>query len=73
MFKSLMSSVVTRRLVTRKGWLIVVACLFPVAAFAHGDIPFGDANVIHGCRTPLTGILRKLNSGNCLPAMKVGG
>jgi hypothetical protein len=71
MFKSLMSSVVTRRLVTRKGWLIVVACLFPVAAFAHGDIPFGDANVIHGCRTPLTGILRKLNSGNCLPNEQV--
>lgn len=38
----------------------------PLAAFAHGDTPFGTAGVIHACREPLTGIIRQITSGNCL-------
>jgi hypothetical protein len=37
----------------------------PIAAFAHGDTPFGTPGVIHACREPLTGILRQITSGSC--------
>ena len=40
----------------------------PLAAFAHGDIPFGTADVIHACREPITGLIRQINSGGCLRA-----
>ncbi len=45
--------------------LALVICA-PLAAFAHGDTPFGTAGVIHACREPLTGIIRLITSGNCL-------
>ena len=38
----------------------------PILAFAHGDTPFGTAGVIHACREPITGLIRQINSGNCL-------
>jgi Protein of unknown function (DUF1566)/Collagen triple helix repeat (20 copies) len=38
--------------------------LLPVAASAHGTIPFGTPNVIHGCRMT-SGTLRQITSGNC--------
>lgn len=40
----------------------------PLPAFAHGDVPFTTAGVIHACREPLTGLIRQINSGNCLRA-----
>ena len=38
----------------------------PIPAFAHGDVPFATAGVIHACREPITGFIRQINSGNCL-------
>ena len=48
--------------------LLTLTVLFstPIAAFAHGDTPFGTAGVIHACREPLTGIVRQITAGNCL-------
>lgn len=45
---------------------LVMLLLLPMPAFAHGDIPFGTAGVIHACREPITGLIRQINSGNCL-------
>lgn len=38
---------------------------------AHGTVSFGTPNVVHGCRVILTGILRQITSGNCLPTETV--
>jgi hypothetical protein len=42
-----------RRTAQISAWLLGMRLALPINAFAHGDIPFGDANVIHACRTPL--------------------
>ena len=42
------------------------------AVSAYGNIPFSEPGVIHACRAPLGGILRKINSGNCLSNEEVG-
>ena len=47
--------------------LSAVLCA-PIPAFAHGDLPFGTAGVIHACREPITGLIRQINSGHCLRA-----
>ncbi len=45
--------------------------LSPVALFAHGTIAFGTPDVIHACKNAGTGILRKIDSGNCSAAEEV--
>ena len=55
-----------RRTVKRNNdWALIILLLFPVAAFPHGDTPFSVRSVIHACQAPVTGILRKITSGNC--------
>jgi cysteine-rich repeat protein len=60
-------SIVTMiRIVNRSFILFFVTLLMSTSeSFAHGDTPYGTSNVIHACRVPLTGILRKIDSGNC--------
>lgn len=50
----------------RTAILLGVIVSSPTAAFAHGDVPFGTAGVIHACREPFTGLLRQITSGTCL-------
>jgi hypothetical protein len=66
MYKSQCSPLRIWTCVRRGSWAVMVVLLFPVTALAHGDIPFSTPGVIHGCRVPFTGLLRKLNSSNCL-------
>lgn len=51
----------------RNGWTLIILFLFPSLTFSHGDTPFSVAGVIHACRSPIAGVLRKIDSGNCQP------
>jgi hypothetical protein len=56
----------SRRALSRTLFALAIVIGAPLAAFAHGDTPFGTAGVIHACREPITGLIRQINSGNCL-------
>ena len=43
----------------------------PIKALAHGTIPFGTPNVIHACKASTLGVLRQIDSGNCLSTEEV--
>ncbi len=64
-----MSSLMMKRRTVKRGsgWALMILLLFPVVAFPHGDTPFTAPGVIHACRAPIGGVLRKIDSGNCLP------
>lgn len=60
-----------RTVKSRSGWTFVVLLLVPMLAFSHGDTPFSAADVIHACKSPIAGVLRKIDTGNCHPTEAV--
>lgn len=60
----------SRTVNSRNAWALILF-LFPVLAFSHGDTPFSTADVIHACRSPFAGVLRKIDTGNCQPTEAV--
>lgn len=52
-------------------WTFVILLLMPMLAFSHGDTPFSATDVIHACRSPFAGVLRKINTGDCQPTEAV--